>query len=125
MEYVSTRGGPSAGFADVLLGGPAPDGGLYLPQHWPVFSQSTIGDFAALAYPKAALRVMRPFIGDIFTHDELHADVEAAYACFSHPAIAPLVQLAPNLFLLELFHGPTLAFKDIAMQLMGRLFARA
>jgi threonine synthase len=125
MEYVSTRGGPKAGFAEVLLGGPAPDGGLFLPQHWPQFSQSTIRDFAALSYAETAFRVMRPFIGDVFTHDEFRADVEAAYVSFSHPAVAPLVQFAPNVFLLELFHGPTLAFKDIAMQLMARLFARA
>jgi len=114
-----------AGFAEVLLGGPAPDGGLYLPQHWPVFSGSTIREFAALPYAEVALRVMRPFVGDAFTHEELRADVEAAYAGFSHKAVAPLVQLAPNFFLAELFHGPTLAFKDVAMQLMGRLFARA
>src|SRR5579864_4687111 len=118
MEYVSTRGGPKAGFADVLLGGPAPDGGLYLPQHWPHFSQTTIRDFAGLPYAEAAIRVLRPFIGNSFAHDEFRADVEAAYASFSHPAVVPLVQLAPNFFLLELFHGPTLAFKDIAMQLM-------
>jgi threonine synthase len=125
MRYVSTRGGVEAGFAEVLLGGPAPDGGLYLPQHWPVFSSSTIREFAALSYPEVALRVMRPFIGDAFSHDELRADVESAYAGFSHQAVVPLVQLAPDFFLAELFHGPTLAFKDVAMQLMGRLFARA
>src|SRR4051794_21605850 len=125
MRYVSTRGGVEAGFAEVLLGGPAPDGGLYLPQHWPVFSPSTIREFASLPYSEAAFRVMRPFIGDAFSHDELRADVESAYAGFSHRAVVPLVQLAPDFFLAELFHGPTLAFKDIAMQLMGRLFARA
>jgi len=124
MEYVSTRGDHKAGFADVLLGGPAPDGGLYLPQHWPQFSQTTIRDFAALSYPETAFRVLRPFIGDSFGHDELRADVEAAYASFSQLCVAPLVQLAPKFFLLELFHGPTLAFKDLAMQLMARLFAR-
>src|SRR6185312_6225378 len=90
-----------------------------------VFSGSTIREFAALPYAEVALRVMRPFVGDAFTHEELRADVEAAYAGFSHKAVAPLVQLAPNFFLAELFHGPTLAFKDVAMQLMGRLFARA
>ena len=125
MRYVSTRGGEGAGFADVLLGGPAPDGGLYLPEHWPQLSRSTIGDFAGLPYAEVAYRVMRPFIGEDFTDDEFRADVEAAYAGFSHKAVAPLVQIAPNFFLLELFHGPTLAFKDVAMQLLGRLFARA
>ena len=129
MHYVSTRGGAkdrhAASFIDVLLGGPAPDGGLYLPEHWPQFSQSTIHQFAGLSYAEVAVRIMRPFIGDAFTHDEFRADVEAAYGAFAHKAVAPLVQLAPDLFLLELFHGPTLAFKDVAMQLMGRLFARA
>ena len=125
MQYVSTRGVAGATFGDVLLGGPAPDGGLYLPDHWPQFSQSTIREFAGLPYTEAAFRIMRPFIGDAFSHDEFRADVEAAYGTFHHKAIVPLVQLAPNLFLLELFHGPTLAFKDIALQLLGRLFARA
>src|ERR1051326_5060833 len=125
MQYVSTRGDTGATFADVLLGGPAPDGGLYLPQHWPQFSQSTIREFAGLPSAEVAFRVMRPFIGDAFTHDEFRADVEAAYATFAHKAVTPLVQLDADLFLLELFHGPTLAFKDVAMQLLGRLFARA
>ena len=125
MHYVSTRGGAGASFADVLLGGPALDGGLYLPEHWPQFSPSTIGEFAGLPYAEVAFRVMRPFIGDTFSPDEFRADIENAYAGFAHKAVVPLVQLAPDLFLLELFHGPTLAFKDLAMQLMGRLFARA
>ncbi|HXJ01595.1 MAG TPA: threonine synthase [Micropepsaceae bacterium] len=125
MQYVSTRGGDGASFADVLLGGPAPDGGLYLPEHWPQFAPSTIAGFASLPYAEVAFRIMRPFINDAFTHDDFRADVEAAYAAFAHKAVAPLVQLAPDFFLLELFHGPTLAFKDVAMQLMGRLFARA
>ena len=125
MHYVSTRGETGAAFADVLLGGPAPDGGLYLPTHWPQFSQGTIREFASLPYAEVAFRVMRPFIGDAFSHEEFHADVEAAYAGFAHKAVVPLVQLDSDLFLLELFHGPTLAFKDVAMQLLGRLFARA
>jgi threonine synthase len=125
MHYVSTRGGSGASFIDVLLGGPAADGGLYMPEHWPQFSQSTIAQFASLPYSEVAFRVMRPFIGDAFAHEELRADIESAYGAFAHKAVAPLVQLAPDLFLLELFHGPTLAFKDVAMQLMGRLFARA
>ncbi len=125
MHYVSTRGGVGAAFADVLLGGPAPDGGLYLPQHWPQFSVGTIRELADAPYAEAAFRIMRPFVGDAFTHDEFRADVDAAYAGFAHKAVVPLVQLEPGLFMLELFHGPTLAFKDVAMQLLGRLFARA
>ena len=124
MHYISTRGGAGAEFADVLLGGPAPDGGLYLPDHWPVFRQETIRELASLSYPEVALRVMWPFIGEAFTKDEFEADVQAAYAGFSHDAVVPLVPLAPDFFMLELFHGPTLAFKDVAMQLLGRLFAR-
>jgi threonine synthase len=124
MHYISTRGGAGAEFADILLGGPAPDGGLYLPDDWPVFRQETIREFASLSYPEVALRVMWPFIGDAFTRDEFEADVKSAYAGFAHDAVAPLVALAPDFFLLELFHGPTLAFKDVAMQLLGRLFAR-
>jgi threonine synthase len=125
MQYISTRGAAGASFAEVLLGGPAPDGGLYLPEHWPQFTPDTIGEFAKLPYAEAAFAIMRPFIGDAFTHDEFRADVESAYAGFAHKCVVPLVQLAPDFFLLELFHGPTLAFKDLAMQLLGRLFARA
>src|SRR6266566_4378508 len=124
MHYISTRGGTGAEFAEILLGGPAPDGGLYLPDDWPVFRQESIREFAGLPYPEIALRVMWPFIGDTFTRDEFKADVEAAYGGFAHEEIVPLVAIAPDFFLLEWFHGPTLAFKDVAMQLLGRLFAR-
>jgi threonine synthase len=125
MEFVSTRGVKGASFEDVLLGGPAPDGGLFLPRQWPEFSLREIGEFASVPYPEAAVRILSPFAKDAFTADELRADADAAYAGFSHRAIAPLVQLAPDLFLLELFHGPTFAFKDLALQLMARFFARA
>ncbi|HEX5281639.1 MAG TPA: threonine synthase [Micropepsaceae bacterium] len=125
MEFVSTRGGRGASFEDVLLGGPAPDGGLYLPHHWPVFSLPEIREMASANYADVTTRVLAPFAEGYFTAEELHADAEAAYATFRHRAIAPLNQLASDLFLLELFHGPTLAFKDIALQLMSRLFARA
>lgn len=126
MRYVSTRGAsPPANFIEVLLGGPAPDGGLYLPQTWPRISQAEIASFASLPYAEVAYRVMRPFLGDAFGDAEFRADIDAAYATFAHKTVAPLVQIAPNRFLLELFHGPTLAFKDVAMQLLGRLFNRA
>jgi threonine synthase len=125
MEFVSTRGGRGASFEDVLLGGPAPDGGLFLPRQWPEFSLHQIGEFASVPYPEAAVRILSPFAKDCFTAEELRADADAAYAGFSHRAIAPLVQLAPDLFLFELFHGPTFAFKDLALQLMARLFARS
>lgn len=125
MEFVSTRGGKSVSFEEVLLGGLAPDGGLYLPSEWPAFGANQVRDFGSLTYSEAAVRVLSPFTANIFSADELRADASAAYASFSHAAVAPLVQLEANVFLLELFHGPTLAFKDLALQLMARLFARA
>ncbi len=125
MRYVSTRGGAFADFAAVLLGGPASDGGLFLPEQWPQLSGSEIRDFAKRPYAEVAYRVMRPFVGDAFSDEEFRDDIEGAYATFSTPSVAPLRELAPNRYLLELFHGPTFAFKDIAMQLLGRLFSRA
>ena len=125
MRYISTRGGASAEFADVLLGGPASDGGLYLPDAWPRFGEREIGAFRGLPYAEVAFRVMRPFVAGAFDDAEFRTDVDAAYATFAHKDVVPLVELAPDRFLLELFHGPTFAFKDVAMQLLGRLFARA
>src|SRR6185436_12038776 len=125
MRYISTRGGASAEFGDVLLGGPASDGGLYLPDAWPRFGEREIGAFRGLPYAEVAFRVMRPFVAGTFDDAEFRADVDAAYATFAHNDVVPLVELAPDRFLLELFHGPTFAFKDVAMQLLGRLFARA
>lgn len=125
MRYVSTRGGPSAEFGDVLLGGPAADGGLYLPDAWPQIGASELRSFATLPYAEVAFRVMRPFVAGAFDDAEFRADVDAAYATFSHKDVVPLVTLGADRFLLELFHGPTFAFKDVAMQLLGRLFARA
>jgi len=125
MRYISTRGGASAEFGDVLLGGPASDGGLYLPDAWPRFGEREIGAFRGQPYAEVAFRVMRPFVAGAFDDAEFRADVDAAYATFAHKDVVPLVELAPDRFLLELFHGPTFAFKDVAMQLLGRLFARA
>ncbi len=124
MRYLSTRGGAKAEFADVLLGGLAPDGGLYLPESWPQFSADDIRAFSRQPYTEIAFRLMHPFIGDTFTESEFRADVESAYGSFSDPDIVPLRQIAADKYLLELFHGPTLAFKDVAMQLLGHLFAR-
>jgi threonine synthase len=125
MRYISTRGGSSAEFGDVLLGGPAADGGLYLPEAWPRIGEREMTSFARLPYAEVAFRVMRPFVAGAFDDAEFRADVDAAYATFSHKDVVPLVKLDPDRFLLELFHGPTFAFKDVAMQLLGRLFARA
>lgn len=126
MKYVSTRGkAPELGFEDALLTGLARDGGLYVPAKWPRFSQ---GDFDALAgatYEETAFAVMKPFIGDAIADGDLKAMIEAAYASFGHKAVAPLSQTGPNTWLLELYHGPTLAFKDVAMQILARLFDHA
>ncbi len=105
-----------------MLTGLARDGGLYVPETIPTMSAAEIAALAGVSYEEAAFRVMRPFVGDAFTDAEFRGIIARAYAGFRHDARAPLVQLGPNHFLLELFHGPTLAFKDFAMQLIGQLF---
>ena len=126
MRYVSTRGqAPVLGFEDAMLTGLARDGGLYVPETIPRMSEGDIAALAGLSYEEAAVRVMRPFLSESFGEDEFAEIVSHAYAGFGHAARAPLKQLAPNHFLLELFHGPTLAFKDFAMQLIGQLFETA
>ncbi|WP_306045936.1 threonine synthase [Nioella sp. MMSF_3534] len=123
MRYVSTRGtAPDLSFEEAMLTGLARDGGLYVPAEIPAMSHADIAALAGLSYEEVAFRVMRPFIGDAFTDEEFTDIIARAYAGFGHAARAPMVQLAPNHFLLELFHGPTLAFKDFAMQLIGQLF---
>jgi threonine synthase len=123
MEYVSTRGSaPALGFQGVTLAGLAPDGGLYVPREWPNFSPDEIAAMAGLPYPLLAQRVMQPFVGDALTPDRLLALCQAAYGRFAHAAVTPLVQIDARHWLLELFHGPTLAFKDVALQLLGLLF---
>ncbi|MGR3623313.1 threonine synthase [Pseudophaeobacter sp.] len=123
MKYISTRGqAPELSFEEAMLTGLARDGGLYVPAEIPTFSRDEIAALAGLSYEETAFRVMKPFIGDCFTDEEFRGIISRAYAGFGHAARAPLKQLAPNHFLLELFHGPTLAFKDFAMQLIGQLF---
>ena len=123
MQYISTRGGaPRLDFEAAMLAGLARDGGLYVPETWPRLSPGEIAALAGLPYEEVALRVMRPFMGDAFAEDELRGIIARAYAGFDHAARVPLVQVGPNDWLLELFHGPTLAFKDVAMQLIGQLF---
>ncbi|WP_424973685.1 threonine synthase [Dinoroseobacter sp. S124A] len=125
MRYISTRGqAPAMAFHEAMLAGLASDGGLYVPETVPTLSPDEIRAMAGLSYEEIAFRVMRPFIGDSFTDEEFRTDIATAYAGFGHDARAPLKQLGPNHFLLELFHGPTLAFKDFAMQLIGQLFQR-
>ena len=123
MRYVSTRGAaPVRDFSGVLLAGLAEDGGLYAPESWPVFSADAWRGMRGLSYPALAARVMAPFTAGSIEPATLLGICEAAYGSFSHPAVAPLVQLDRGLFVCELFHGPTLAFKDLAMQVLGRLF---
>jgi len=122
MRYISTRGKAQAlNFEDVLLTGLASDGGLYVPAQLPQFSSDQIGKFAELSYPELALQIIKPFVGDCFTENELQEIITQTYAEFKHAAIAPLKQLGADAWLLELFHGPTLAFKDFALQLLGRM----
>jgi threonine synthase len=126
MRYISTRGtAPALTFEETMLTGLARDGGLYVPETIPTLSADEIAALAGRSYEEVAFAVMRPFIGETFTDDEFRALIAAAYAPFGHAARAPLKQLGPNHFLLELFHGPTLAFKDFAMQLIGQMFQKA
>ena len=123
MQYISTRGNaPELTFEQAMLTGLAVDGGLYVPKSWPILSSDQIASFATKSYEDVAYEVMAPFVGDTFTETEFREIIGKAYAGFGHIARVPLVQLAPNHFLLELFHGPTLAFKDVAMQLIGQMF---
>jgi threonine synthase len=122
MQFLSTRGmSPPTSFSDVLLAGLAPDGGLYLPQSWPQVTAS----FGDMRYQDAAFHILSEFTRGSFSDAELRAAIDAAYAGFDAPAIAPLTEIGEDRYLLELFHGPTLAFKDIALQVLGQLFSRA
>ncbi|CUK04952.1 Threonine synthase [Ruegeria denitrificans] len=123
MKYISTRGqAPELTFEEAMLTGLARDGGLYLPAEIPVMSQDEIAALAGLPYEEIAFRVMWPYVSGSFAEDEFQEIIARAYEGFGHDARAPLKQLNENHFLLELFHGPTLAFKDFAMQLIGQLF---
>ena len=123
MKYVSTRGSsPALAFDDVLLAGLAEDGGLYVPSEWPAFAPAEFGAMAGLDYADIACRVIRPFVGGAIPDDRLARMAADTYRDFGHPAVAPLRELGDNTWLMELFHGPTLAFKDYALQLVGRMF---
>jgi threonine synthase len=126
VRYVSTRGeAPPLGFMDVTLAGLARDGGLYVPESWPALTPPTIAGFAGRPYAEVAVEVIRPFVGDAMSEADLSRLAREAYGTFRHPAVVPLSQVGANTFLLELFHGPTLAFKDVAMQLLARLMDHA
>src|SRR3990170_6526406 len=123
MDYVSTRGSaPALDFEGVTLAGLASEGGLYVPRRWPRFSESEIAAMAGLPYPELAVQVMAPFVEGSLTQERLRELSVEAYGRFAHAAVTPLKQLDEQHWLLELFHGPTLAFKDVALQLLGRLF---
>lgn len=123
MRYVSTRGqAPHVGFIDAVLGGLAPDGGLYVPEDWPQISPAEIAGFAAMPYADVAARVLGAFAGDEISAADLKEMCRDAYSSFTHAAVVPLTQLGPDVFLAELFHGPSLAFKDVAMQILARLY---
>jgi threonine synthase len=123
MRYISTRGGaPEVGFIEAIMGGLAPDGGLYVPRSWPKITAAEIAAYSGRPYAEVAASILRRFTGEDLADDVVDRLCAEAYAGFEHPAVAPLVQLGPGLFLLELFHGPSLAFKDIAMQLLVRLY---
>ncbi|MFD1745586.1 threonine synthase [Rhizobium helianthi] len=122
MDYISTRGdAPALKFRDALLAGLARDGGLYLPREWPQISKKEIRALRGKSYQEIAFAVLSHFVVDEIPSDALKSMIDEAYATFRHPAVAPLVQIGPNDFVLELFHGTTLAFKDVAMQLLARL----
>jgi threonine synthase len=122
LQYVSTRGrAPSLSFEAAMLAGLAGDGGLYVPAEWPPLTPEMLQGLAGKPYREVAFQVMWPFV-DGFTEARFRALIDAAYAGFAHAEVAPLVQVGPGHFLLELFHGPTLAFKDVALQLLGRMF---
>nr|WP_255696155.1 threonine synthase [Shinella sp. NM-101] len=126
VDYVSTRGeAPSLGFSDALLAGLARDGGLYVPRQWPTFSKKAIRALRGKSYEEIAFTVLSPFVEGDIPADKFRAMIDEAYATFRHPAVAPLVQTGPNSFVMELFHGTTLAFKDVAMQLLARLMDHA
>jgi threonine synthase len=123
MDYVSTRGtAPTLSFEAVVMAGVASDGGLYVPQNLPIFSSVELESMRHLSYQELAFKIMQPFVVGALDDAVLQRLINEAYASFEHPKIAPLVPLRENEYILELFHGPTLAFKDFALQFLGRLF---
>ncbi|MCV6606439.1 MAG: threonine synthase, partial [Porticoccaceae bacterium] len=123
MKYISTRGqAPAQNFEETVLTGLAPDGGLYVPETIPQFSHEQIAAWAGLPYNELAFEVIKPFVDGEIADAALKDIIDRSYKTFRHSAVAPLVQLENNLWVMELFHGPTLAFKDFALQFLGNLF---
>ena len=126
MKYISTRGqAPALGFTDVLLAGLASDGGLYVPETWPQLTRAELTALRGSSYAEVAFAIIKPFTGGEIEDAQLRWMIDEAYATFAHKAVVPLKQLDANHWLMELFHGPTLAFKDVAMQLLARLMDHA
>lgn len=126
MTYISTRGqAPAADFRTALLNGIAPDGGLYMPSDWPIFHARRVAELAGEPFSTAAAAIIKPFVGDWLSDAQLGEMTARAFASFTHPDVAPLVRIGEEDWLLELFHGPTLAFKDVAMQVLGEFFEHA
>ena len=122
MKYISTRGNaPKLNFEEVIITGLAKDGGLYVPETWPQLRPAQIRSFSSMHYCDAAYEVMVPFIDGTIEDNIFKNIITEAYASFSHPAVVPLKEMRPNEWILELFHGPTFAFKDVALQVLGRL----
>jgi threonine synthase len=123
VRYISTRGqADPLDFENVLLAGLARDGGLYVPESWPRFTDDDFRAMRGQSYAEIAFKVMRPFVAESIDEASLKAIIDGAYARFDHEAVTPLVQIGSSSWLMELWHGPTLAFKDVAMQLVGRMF---
>ena len=126
MLHISTRGAaPAISFTDALLAGLARDGGLYVPQSWPTLAKEEIAGLSGVPYAKAAETIIGALTQDDVPVEALRGAIDVAYAAFRHPAVCPLTQIGDNLFVLELFHGPTLAFKDVAMRLLAGLMDAA
>ena len=125
MRYISTRGhAPLLGFEEATLTGLASDGGLYIPETWPTLGAAEIEALSGLSFAETAVRILEPFVAGSLTRAELAGLCEQAWSRFTHPAVTPVLQLDQRQYLLELFHGPTLAFKDVALQFLGLLFER-
>ena len=122
MKYISTRGGGQPkSFEDVILTGLAPDGGLYVPEQLPQFSRQEIASWSSLSYQELALKIISPFVDGAIPEHDLQKIIAKSYSTFRHDDIAPLAKTGDNEWILELFHGPTLAFKDFALQFLGCL----
>jgi threonine synthase len=124
VKYISTRGqAPKLGFEDVVLAGLAEDGGLYVPSYYPTLSAQDMHDFSTASFQDIALRALKPYLNNEISEQDFADLVDKAYSTFHHKAVTPLVQLGGGEWLLELYHGSTIAFKDVALQLLGQLFS--